>query len=118
LYAIMKNLLGFVEQRKKMEAEAPTVQVGATPTELTATPPPQPPQVFTGRMPFLPPNCMVHDCLFIHIAVGHHIWQLFPYPPPGDAAGSLQQGPKGANETNGENNTKVSQGLTTRNFSV
>ena len=39
LYAIMKNLLGFVEQRKKMEAEAPTVQVGATPTELTATPP-------------------------------------------------------------------------------
>jgi len=35
----MKNLLGFVEQRKKMEAEAPTVQVGATPTKLTATPP-------------------------------------------------------------------------------
>jgi len=33
----MKNLLGFVEQRKKMEAEEPTVQVGATPTELTAT---------------------------------------------------------------------------------
>jgi len=32
----MKNLLGFVEQRKKMEAEAPTVR----PTELTATPPP------------------------------------------------------------------------------
>jgi len=31
LYAIMKNLLGFVEQRKKMEAEAPAVQVGATP---------------------------------------------------------------------------------------
>jgi len=41
LCAIMRNLLGFVEQRKKMEAEAPTVQVGATPTELTATPPPQ-----------------------------------------------------------------------------
>jgi len=40
LCAIMRNLLGFVEQRKKMEAEAPTVQVGATPTELTATPPP------------------------------------------------------------------------------
>jgi len=36
----MKNLLGFVEQRKKMEAEAPTVQVGATPTELVVTPPP------------------------------------------------------------------------------
>jgi len=45
-----------MEHRKKMEAEAPTVQVGATPTELTATPPPQPPHVFTGRMPFLPPN--------------------------------------------------------------
>jgi len=38
LCAIMRNLLGFVEQRKKMEAEAPTVQVGATPTELTANP--------------------------------------------------------------------------------
>ena len=35
----MKNLLGFVEQRKKMDTEAPTVQVGTTPTELTATPP-------------------------------------------------------------------------------
>jgi len=37
---------------------------------------------------------MVHDCLFIYIATGHHIWRSFPYPPPGDAAGSLQQGPK------------------------
>ena len=27
-------------------------------------------------MPFLPPNCMVHDCLFIYIAAGHHIWQI------------------------------------------
>jgi len=36
---------------------------------------------------------MVHDCLFIYIAAGHHIWRSFPYPPPGDAAGSLQQGP-------------------------
>jgi len=44
-------------------------------------------------MPFLPPNCMAHDCLFIYIAAGHHIWRSFPYPPPGDAAGSLQQGP-------------------------
>jgi len=43
-------------------------------------------------MPFLSPNCMVH-CLFIYIAAGHHIWRSFPYPPPGDAAGSLQQGP-------------------------
>jgi len=36
----MKNLLGFVEQSKKMEAEAPTIQVGATPTELTGNPTP------------------------------------------------------------------------------
>ena len=43
-------------------------------------------------MPFLPPNCMVHDCLFIYMAAGHHIRRSFPYPPPGDAAGSLQQG--------------------------
>jgi len=34
----MNNLLGFVEQRKKMEAEAPTVQVGATPTERQPNP--------------------------------------------------------------------------------
>jgi len=45
-------------------------------------------------MPFLPPNCMVHDCLFIYIAAGRHIWRSFPYPLPGDAAGSLQKGPK------------------------
>ena len=46
----------FVEQGKIMGAEAPTVRVDATPTELTAPPPPQPPRFFTGRMPFLPPN--------------------------------------------------------------
>jgi len=40
-----------------MEAEAPTVQVGTTPTGLTAPRPPQPLQgFFTGQMPFLPPN--------------------------------------------------------------
>jgi len=39
-----------------MEAEVPTVWVGATPTRLTAPPNPQPPRIFTGRMPFLPPN--------------------------------------------------------------
>jgi len=87
------KILDFVKQRKKMEAEAPTVQMGAIPTELTATPPPQPAQVFTGRMPFLPPNCMVRDCLFVYIAAGHHIWRSFPHPPPGDAAGSPQLGP-------------------------
>jgi len=32
------------------------VRVGATPTGLTAPPPPQPPSFFTGWMPFLPPN--------------------------------------------------------------
>jgi len=40
-----------------MEAEVPTVRVGATPTRLTVPPPPQPPQgFFTGQIPFLPPN--------------------------------------------------------------
>jgi len=43
-----------MEQGKIMETEASTVRVGATPTGLTA--PPQPPKVFTGWMPFLPPN--------------------------------------------------------------
>jgi len=43
-----------MEQGRKMEAEAPTVRVGATPTGLMAPPPPQPLQrFFTGRMPFL-----------------------------------------------------------------
>jgi len=37
-----------------MEAEVPTVLVGAILTRLTA--PPQPPRFFTGRMPFLKPN--------------------------------------------------------------
>jgi len=32
-----------MEQGKTMEAEVPTVQVGTTPTGLTAPPPPQPP---------------------------------------------------------------------------
>jgi len=35
-----------MEQGKIMEAEAPTVRVGATATGLTAPPPPQPPKVF------------------------------------------------------------------------
>jgi len=43
-----------MEQVRIMEAEAPIVRVGATQTGLMA--PPQPPKVFTGRMPFLPPN--------------------------------------------------------------
>jgi len=47
----------FMEQEKITEAEAPTVRVGATPTGLTASPPPTTPQsFFTGQMPFLPPN--------------------------------------------------------------
>jgi len=36
----------FVEQGKIMEAEVPTVRVGATPTELTMPPPPQFAEVF------------------------------------------------------------------------
>jgi len=46
-----------MEQGKIMEAEVPTVRVGATLTGLTAPPPPQPPEgFFTGRMPFLTPK--------------------------------------------------------------
>jgi len=46
-----------MEQGKIMEAEVPTVRMGATPTGLTAPPPLQLPQgFFTRRMPFLPPN--------------------------------------------------------------
>jgi len=44
----------FMEQGKIMEAEAPTVWVGATPTGLTV--PHNPLRFFTGRMPFLPPS--------------------------------------------------------------
>jgi len=50
-------------------------------------------------MPVLPPNCMVHDCLFVYIAAGHHIWWSFLYPPPEDVAGSLQQGPNDEKKT-------------------
>jgi len=47
----------FMKQRQIMEAEVPTVRVGATPTGLMAPQPYNPPpKVFTGRMPFLPPN--------------------------------------------------------------
>jgi len=45
-----------MEQGKIMEAEVPTVRVGATQTGLIVPPPPQPPRFFTGWMPFLPPN--------------------------------------------------------------
>jgi len=45
-----------MEQGKIMEAEVPTVRMGATPIGLTAPPPPQLPRFFTDRMPFLPPN--------------------------------------------------------------
>jgi len=46
----------FMEQGKIMEAEAPTVRVGASPTGLTAPHPHNPPRFFTGRMSFLPLN--------------------------------------------------------------
>jgi len=36
----------FMEQGKIMEAEVPTVRVGATTTGLTAPPPSQPPKLF------------------------------------------------------------------------
>jgi len=45
-----------MEQGKMMQAEVPTVRVGATPTGRMAPHPHNPPRFFTGRMPFLPPN--------------------------------------------------------------
>jgi len=39
-----------------MEAEAPAVRVGATPSGLMTPSHLQPRMFFTGRMPFLPPN--------------------------------------------------------------
>jgi len=40
------------------------------------------------------PAAQLHGSrLLIYIAAGHHIWRSIPYPPPWDAAGSLQQGP-------------------------
>jgi len=45
-----------------MEAEVPTVRVGATPTGLTAPPPPQPPKVFyrPDALPAAQPTATKH----------------------------------------------------------
>jgi len=47
-----------MEQGKIMEAEVPTVRVGATPTGLTAPLPPQPPKVLyrPDALPAAQPN--------------------------------------------------------------
>jgi len=52
----------FMEQGKIMEAEVPTVRVGATPTGLTAHPPPQPPMVFyrPDALPAAQPTASKH----------------------------------------------------------
>jgi len=39
---------------------------------------------------------MVHDCLFIYFAAGHHIWQSFPYPPPGTRLVACSKAPNTA----------------------
>jgi len=51
-----------MEQGKIMEAEVLTVQVGATPTGLTAPPPPQPPKVFyrLDALPATQPTASKH----------------------------------------------------------
>jgi len=38
------------------EADTPTIRLGATPSGLTSAHLHHPPHIFTGRMPFLPPN--------------------------------------------------------------
>jgi len=45
-----------MEEGKIMEAEVPTVRMGATPTGLMMPHPHNSPRFFTGQMPFLPPN--------------------------------------------------------------
>jgi len=52
----------FMEQGKTMEAEAPTVQMGATPTGLMAPPPPQPPRFFhrPDALPATQPTASKH----------------------------------------------------------
>jgi len=51
-----------MEQGKIIEAEVPTVRVGATTTELTAPPPPQPPKVFyrPDALPAAQPTASKH----------------------------------------------------------
>jgi len=51
-----------MEQGKIMEAEVPTVRVGATPTGLMAPPPPQPPKVFyrPDALPATQPTASKH----------------------------------------------------------
>jgi len=57
-----------MEQGKIMEAEVPTVRVGATPTGLTAPPPPQPLKVFyrPDALPAAQPTASKH-WLGLHI---------------------------------------------------
>jgi len=51
-----------MEQEKIMEAEAPIVRVGATPTGPTAPPPPQPSKVFhrPDALPVAQPTASKH----------------------------------------------------------
>jgi len=53
-------LMDFMEQGKIIEAEVPTVRVGATPIGLTAPPPPQRPKVFyrPDALPATQPTAM------------------------------------------------------------
>jgi len=52
----------FMEQGKIMEAEVPTVRVGATPTGLMALPPHNPPKVFyrLDALPATQPTASKH----------------------------------------------------------
>jgi len=51
-----------MEQGKIMEAEVPTVRMGATPTGLTASPPPQSPKFFyrPDALPAAQPTASKH----------------------------------------------------------
>jgi len=55
-------LVDFYGAGEEMEAEVPTVRVGATPTGLTAPSPPQPPKVFyrPDALPAAQPTASKH----------------------------------------------------------
>jgi len=87
----------FMDQGKIMEAEVPTVRVGATPTGLTVPPPPQPPRFLqAGCLPATQPTASKHrykinKILYVYVLfcslaildprVGYTIDILSPFVP-------------------------------------
>ena len=62
-------------------------RTNGNPTPITS------PKFLQAGCPSCRPTHASRLLIYIYIAAGHHTWRSFPYPPHGDAAGSLQQGP-------------------------